>query len=54
MSRKKRNRRKKYSIDLGKGKVKIKFTKKEMTAYGGFSLLSVLFEKIRLREAKGM
>jgi len=51
MSRKKRNRRKKYSIDLGKGKVKIKFTKKEMTAYGGFSLLSVFFEKIKLREA---
>ena len=51
MSRKKRNRRNKYSIDLGKGKVKIKFTKKEMTAYGGFSLLSVFFEKIKLREA---
>jgi hypothetical protein len=31
-------------------KVKVKFTKKSMTAYGGFSLLASFFEKIELRE----
>jgi len=32
-------------------KVKIRFTTKKLTAYGGFSLLAAFFEKIRLREA---
>jgi len=42
---------KKYSINLGRGKVKIAFTPKELTAYGGFSLLSAFFDKIRFNEA---
>src|SRR4030066_1452427 len=32
-------------------KVRISFTRKKITAYGGFSLLSAFFEKVRLREA---
>ena len=31
-------------------KVRIEFTDKKMTAYGGFSLLAAFFEKIKLRE----
>src|SRR5208337_5484963 len=31
-------------------KVRIGFTNKKMTAYGGFSLLAAFFEKINLRE----
>ena len=32
-------------------KVRISFTRKKITAYGGFSLLAAFFEKVRLREA---
>ncbi|MGC9027940.1 MAG: IS1380 family transposase, partial [bacterium] len=32
-------------------KVKIRFTNKKLTAYGGFSLLAAFFERIKLREA---
>ncbi|MCX5798773.1 MAG: hypothetical protein NTU90_04305, partial [Proteobacteria bacterium] len=32
-------------------KVKITFTRKKMTAYGGFSLIAGFFQQIRLREA---
>jgi hypothetical protein len=32
-------------------KVRISFTSKKITAYGGFSLLAAFFEKVRLREA---
>ena len=31
-------------------KVRIGFTEKKMTAYGGFSLLALFFERINLRE----
>ena len=31
-------------------KVKIRFTSKEMTAYGGFSLLAMFFKRIRFKE----
>jgi hypothetical protein len=34
-------------------KVSISFTRKEITAYGGFSLLAAFFKKIRLKEAIG-
>lgn len=34
-------------------KVRISFTRKKITAYGGFSLLAAFFEKICLREAIG-
>ena len=40
----------KYSIDLEVNKVKIEFSKKAMTSYGGFSLLAAFFNKIKLRE----
>jgi len=39
---------KKYDIDLGKGKIKISFTEKVMTSFGGLSLLSAFFKKIEL------
>jgi len=32
-------------------KVKIAFSKKKMTAYGGLSLMAAFFKQIRLREA---
>ena len=38
-------------IDLGQGKVKIEFTKKSLTPYGGFSLFGTFFEKIRFKDA---
>jgi hypothetical protein len=38
------------STDFEVNKVKIRFTSKEMTAYGGFSLLANFFNKIGLRE----
>jgi len=34
-------------------KVRISFTRKKITAYGGFSLLAAFFEKIHLKEAIG-
>ena len=42
---------KNHTIDLGQGKVKIEFTKKSLTPYGGFSLLGTFFDRIRLKEA---
>ena len=38
------------STKLEVNKVKIGFTEKEMTSYGGFSILAKYFEKIQLRE----
>jgi len=38
------------STNIEINKVKIRFTSKEMTSYGGFSLLAAFFEKIRLKE----
>ena len=31
--------------------IKVEFTDKKMTSYGGFSMLAMFFEKIRLKEA---
>ena len=39
---------KKNRIDLGKKKIKIEFTEKVMTSFGGLSLISAFFEKIGL------
>ncbi|MGC8685787.1 MAG: hypothetical protein ACP5T7_08910, partial [bacterium] len=39
------------STNLEVNKVKIRFTNKKLTAYGGFSLLAAFFERIKLREA---
>ena len=41
----------KCTTNIEVNKVGIEFTGKEMTAYGGFSLLALFFEKIRLRDA---
>ncbi|GEM_PF-2819986 len=40
---------KKYDIDLGKGKIKISFTEKVITSFGGLSLLSAFLKKIEFR-----
>lgn len=40
----------KYSTNLEVNKVKISFSKKAMTAYGGYSLLSKFFDKIKLKD----
>lgn len=40
----------KYSTNIEINKVGIEFTTKKITAYGGFSLLALFFEKIKLRE----
>lgn len=42
---------KNYEIDLGKNKLKLKFTDKPVTAYGGFVLLAEFLEKIKFKEA---
>ena len=39
----------KCSTNIEINKVRIRFTEKKMTAYGGFSLLAAFFEKIKLR-----
>lgn len=39
----------KYTTNVEINKVRIGFTNKKMTAYGGFSLLAAFFEKINLR-----
>ncbi len=39
-----------YTKKVEVNKVRIEFTNKKMTAYGGFSLLAMFFEKIKLRE----
>ncbi len=41
---------KKYELDLGKGKIKIGFTSKPLTSYGGLSLLAAFFDKIKFNE----
>jgi len=41
----------KYSMKVEINKVRISFTNKKVTAYGGFSLLALFFEKICFREA---
>lgn len=41
----------KCTTNIEVNKVGIEFTGKEMTSYGGFSLLAMFFEKIRLKEA---
>ena len=39
----------KFNTNVEINKVRIEFTNKKMTAYGGFSLLAAFFEKINLR-----
>ena len=39
----------KFNTNVEINKVRIEFTNKKMTAYGGFSLLAAFFEKIDLR-----
>jgi hypothetical protein len=38
----------KYTTNIKINKVRISFTEKKITAYGGFSLLAAFFEKINL------
>jgi len=42
---------KKCEIDLGKNKLKLSFTYKPVTAFGGFVLLSEFLEKIKFKQA---
>jgi len=44
-----KNMHSRYSTKIEINKVGIEFTKKKITAYGGFSLLASFFERIKLK-----
>jgi hypothetical protein len=45
-----KNMQTKYNTKVEINEIRIEFTEKKITAYGGFSMLALFFEKIKLRE----